>query len=483
MYFSFGIPGFIVLLGVILMLACIVIDYLALQKQESHSTRRLWQTRIYFLSLFSIIYFIVFLQLSFTYLDPHLFHLSLSILLLAGSLFVFFEGRVMRKRYHDINQSQNALADANVNMAMLYAKLEAMKVNLELQKNELSKANLELKETQDQLVQIEKMAALGQLVAGIGHEINTPMGAINASSENITDILNNKMIPLATALKTIEDQDFKFISTLLDKSMQAKGSFDSREERAKRRHIESELEKHQVPNSDQIAEMLVEMHFEGSTEEILSILEKKNAMPVLTAAHILAMIYENCRTIDTSSKKIKKIIFSLKSFAHFTPDDKPQPFELKKNIETVLTLYQNQIKHDIELVTNFDSIGDINLTGYPDELGQVWTNLIHNALQAMEYKGRLGIEIKEHDDHVKITFTDSGKGVPEEIRDKIFLPFFTTKNRGEGSGLGLYIVKKIVEEKEHGQISMHGEPGKTCFVVELPKAVTAIIQEAPHEGS
>jgi signal transduction histidine kinase len=104
---------------------------------------------------------------------------------------------------------------------------------------------------------------------------------------------------------------------------------------------------------------------------------------------------------------------------------------------------------------------------YPDELNQVWTNLVHNALQAMDNRGTLTIGLTEYDRLVKISVTDSGKGIPEEIKAKIFDPFFTTKPAGEGSGLGLDIVKKIVE-KHQGKIEVESIPGQTTFHVFLP---------------
>jgi signal transduction histidine kinase len=104
---------------------------------------------------------------------------------------------------------------------------------------------------------------------------------------------------------------------------------------------------------------------------------------------------------------------------------------------------------------------------YPDELNQVWTNLIHNALQAMNYQGTLTIDVTTQEQQVKISITDSGQGIPEEIKTKIFEPFFTTKPPGEGSGLGLDIVKKIID-KHQGKIEVESVPGKTTFTFYLP---------------
>jgi signal transduction histidine kinase len=104
---------------------------------------------------------------------------------------------------------------------------------------------------------------------------------------------------------------------------------------------------------------------------------------------------------------------------------------------------------------------------YPDELNQVWTNLIHNAIQAMKGVGILEITVSQQRNEVIVRMTDSGCGIPEDIKAQIFEPFFTTKSAGEGSGLGLDIVKKIID-KHQGNIDVDSQPGRTTFTVVLP---------------
>jgi two-component system NtrC family sensor kinase len=131
----------------------------------------------------------------------------------------------------------------------------------------------------------------------------------------------------------------------------------------------------------------------------------------------------------------------------------------------VLTLYHNKIKHGVKVVRKYDKLPLIPC--YPDELNQVWTNLIHNALYAMDYKGTLTIHVSHRDGYIVVAFTDTGKGIPDDLQAKIFEPFFTTKPQGEGSGLGLDIVKKIID-KHHGRIEVESQPGNTTFQIILP---------------
>jgi two-component system NtrC family sensor kinase len=123
------------------------------------------------------------------------------------------------------------------------------------------------------------------------------------------------------------------------------------------------------------------------------------------------------------------------------------------------------LKKGIEVNRNYEEIPKVNC--YPDELNQVWTNLIHNSIQAMGNEGTLDVSIKSQKETVQIIITDSGSGIPEEIVGNIFDPFFTTKPAGEGSGLGLDIVKKIVD-KHDGEIFVKSRTGKTSFTVTLP---------------
>ena len=162
----------------------------------------------------------------------------------------------------------------------------------------------------------------------------------------------------------------------------------------------------------------------------------------------------------------RKVVFALKNYGHYDSTDSKIESQIPEGIETVLTLYQNHLKRGIEIIRSYEE----NLPAiscYPDELNQVWTNLIHNALQAMDGKGKLVISVSQEENEIIVKVTDSGCGIPESIRSKIFEPFFTTKPAGEGSGLGLDIVKKIID-KHQGSVQVESQPGQTTFSVKLP---------------
>ena len=166
------------------------------------------------------------------------------------------------------------------------------------------------------------------------------------------------------------------------------------------------------------------------------------------------------------SAKAVKMVLALKTYASFGGSEDPVPTDLVENMETVLTLYTNQLKTGIEIIRNYDK-NLPHIQTCPDEILQVWTNLIHNAIHAMNGQGQLIIEIKNKNDFLEVVITDSGEGILEEDKGKIFEAFFTTKPMGVGSGLGLSIVKKIID-KHKGRVDFTSENGKTSFCVLLP---------------
>jgi signal transduction histidine kinase len=392
-----------------------------------------------------------------------------------GGLFALVDTFIAQKTFQEVQTSNVALANANVNMAQLYTQLDELTTSLEIQKNTLHQAYQDLQTTQKQMIQMEKLAALGQLVAGIAHEINTPMGAINASSTYISELLQVKFPKISRTLQEINHEELELLNNLVTTSLNFKGSISSKEYRMQRKRIQAFLDDHDIAQSEEIASLMAEMHVYEGIENFLPSFKDPNFLMILNTAYSLSSIYENSKTIEISTHKVKKIIFALKNFAHFDRSDKMSKFDLKQNIENVVTLYQNQMKYGVNLQFHYDDAIPI-MVGYPDELGQVWTNLMHNALQAMDFVGSLSIDVTQDVGRVYVSITDSGTGIDKAIEGSVFLPFFTTKAVGEGSGLGLHIVKQIVEEKHDGKISFKSMPGKTTFTVELPKAKAELLE-------
>jgi two-component system, NtrC family, sensor kinase len=357
-------------------------------------------------------------------------------------------------------QMEEVLVRVETHLAMcqLQSKLK--------QKNdELTIALEQLQATQNQLIQSEKMAALGQLIAGIAHEINTPLGAIRSSIGNIANFLETNLESLPIFFKELSlerEQDF---FRLMQQSSQNQ-SLSTREKRELRKKLKQQLELEGIDNADSLASLFINIGLEEDLQPFLPLLKDSEGEKIINVVYDFASLKRSTRTINTATERAAKVVFALKSYARYDRTGEKIQANIPEAIETVLTLYNNQLKQGVEVIRNYQTQLPYVLC-YPDELNQVWTNLIHNALQAMENKGILRIDVVQQNTRVLVSITDSGKGISPEIMPKIFEPFFTTKPAGEGSGLGLDIVRKIIE-KHQGKIDVESMPAQTTFTVSLP---------------
>lgn len=251
----------------------------------------------------------------------------------------------------------------------------------------------ELKQKQTQLVQAEKMASLGNLVAGIAHEINTPLGALRSN----TDL---------------------FVRSI------------------------------------------------AKVNNILT--DSKTADEVLENAE-LSKLLENIQKLNTvneaATERIVNIVNSLRKFARLDQAEM-DTYDIHEGIESTLTLVNHELKNRIEVVKDYGDIPQIYC--YPNQLNQVFMNILVNASQAIEDQGTVRITTSRQDGNIVVEISDSGRGIPKKMIKRIFDPGFTTKGSGVGTGLGLSIVHQIIQDHK-GRIEVESEPGKgTTFRVILP---------------
>jgi signal transduction histidine kinase/ligand-binding sensor domain-containing protein len=331
---------------------------------------------------------------------------------------------------------------------------------------QLADAHRHLQDTQTQLVQSEKMASIGALVANVAHEINTPISAVKASGGNISDALAFLLDALPRLFKILDAADEQRFLALIEPARHSSDAPGSREERAIRRQIALFLEQHAIANAWQRAEILAQLRAQSLLEASLPLLLHAQADFILKTAQGVAVIINNTNNIHQAVGRVSRIMFALRAFARTDGSGAMVAFDLRTGLETVLTIYQSQLRHGTQLVRDYHVVPLVNCL--PDELNQVWINLIHNALQAMDYQGTLTVGLRQIGQEIQVAIGDTGCGIPDTIRDKIFEPFFTTKAAGEGSGLGLDIVRKIID-KHQGRIEVQSKVGQgTVFLIYLP---------------
>ncbi|NLB79960.1 MAG: PAS domain S-box protein, partial [Clostridiaceae bacterium] len=344
-----------------------------------------------------------------------------------------------------LNQLKNELED----------KVAERTQDLESANCELEAAIDDLRTAQTQLINTEKMAVLGQLVAGIAHEINTPLGIINSAGGTIDRILQNELDSVIDFCCKVPREAYEIYSNLVQQSNNNDGIHDNTHKRMLRKMYYKTAEENGLKVDDEIIEKLVDLGYERESDDFVELVGKMDNIEAVKSAYSVAVLHKSVGMIRSSAEKASKVILALKTYSHKDNSNAPVQYDVVKDLEMVMTLYYNQMKYGIEIIREYEEVPPVIC--FPDKLHQIWVNIINNALQAMNYKGTLRIGISNDHDKVKISISNNGPSIPASILNRIFEPFFTTKKLGEGTGLGLDIVKRIVEEID-GKINVETKP-------------------------
>jgi signal transduction histidine kinase len=335
-----------------------------------------------------------------------------------------------------------------------------------------------VRETTRMEQQREKLASLGKLSAGLAHELNNPA----AAAKRAAGALRETREALRCAYLRLDKRELtpaqretiaEFERQVNERAVAiAPDSIDALERSDREDSLSSWLSNHGVPDSWKITGTLVEAGI--ATEDLEKVVAEIGVDALGDTVNRIALAIAASRLvaeIEHSTTRISELVRAIKEYSYM--DQAPeQEIDIHDGIESTLTILSHKLKKNgIKVAREYDRSLP-RICAFASELNQVWTNLIDNAADAMNAGGELRIHSAREPSNALLEIADTGTGIAPEIQPHIFDPFFTTKGVGEGSGLGLETVRRIVR-KHRGDIRLESKPGRTVFQVRLPLPKTA----------
>jgi signal transduction histidine kinase len=350
---------------------------------------------------------------------------------------------------HLVDVLVRSLARRNLRTVEQRVHIDRLARELAVERDQLARALERLAAAQARLIESEKMATLGQLVAGIAHELNNPVAALGRGVDFVAEDISR----LSTT---------PILERVLREALQRPAE-STRNQRERRRRLAEEL------GDEALARRLAGLGFSGAAEaaELLDGTPPGDLDARLDDIELYARLGTSLRNLRSSAARVASLVKSLRSYSR-AGQEEYSDVDVEEGLDESLMLLNHQL-HEIEVDKDYGGVPTV--VGFPGELNQVWTNLLSNAIQAMTGRGRLRVATSCPDaDHIRVEISDSGPGIDPADLPRIFDLHFTTKGgRVEfGLGLGLTISRNIVD-RHRGTIEVASRPGATTFTVTLPR--------------